>query len=99
LRAKIDKRILFIMIFTYFIQALDKGTLSFASIMGIQADAKLKGQEYAWLTTGVGTPQLSLGIPETTELFRHVLKFFRLSQHTHDAYADILERSTSPFYL
>jgi hypothetical protein len=62
LRAKIDKRILVVMIFTYFIQALDKGTLSFASIMGIQADAKLKGQEYAWLTTGVRKSQPHLGI-------------------------------------
>lgn len=53
LRRKIDKRILLVMIFTYFIQALDKGTLSFASIMGIQTDAKLKGPDYAWLTTAI----------------------------------------------
>src|SRR5436309_2448972 len=31
----IDKRVLVIMICTYFLQALDKGTLSFASIMCI----------------------------------------------------------------
>jgi hypothetical protein len=45
LRRLIDRRVLAIMIFTYFLQALDKGTLSFASIMGIQKDASLHGQQ------------------------------------------------------
>ena len=45
LRRLIDRRVLAIMIFTYFLQALDKGTLSFASIMGIQKDTKLHGQQ------------------------------------------------------
>lgn len=45
LRRLIDRRVLAIMIFTYFLQALDKGTLSFASIMGIQKDAGLHGQQ------------------------------------------------------
>jgi hypothetical protein len=45
LRKLIDRRVLAIMIFTYFLQALDKGTLSFASIMGIQKDAHLVGQQ------------------------------------------------------
>jgi hypothetical protein len=44
LRKLID-RVLAVMIFTYFLQALDKGTLSFASIMGIQKDAHLVGQQ------------------------------------------------------
>ncbi|KAK3323240.1 major facilitator superfamily transporter [Cercophora scortea] len=51
LRRKIDKRVLYIMISTYFLQAIDKGTMSFASIMGIQADTGLHGQDYSWLTT------------------------------------------------
>ncbi|TVY41098.1 putative transporter [Lachnellula occidentalis] len=51
LKRKIDKRVLSIMIFTYFLQALDKGTMSFASIMNLPADLHLKGQQYAWLTT------------------------------------------------
>lgn len=51
LRKLIDKRVLSIMIFTYFLQALDKGTLSFAAIMGIRKDAHLVGQQYSWLTT------------------------------------------------
>lgn len=51
LRRKIDKRVLSIMIFTYFLQALDKGTLSFAAIMGIRTDTHLVAQQYSWLTT------------------------------------------------
>ena len=45
LKRLIDKRVLPIIIFTYFLQALDKGTLSFASIMGIKTDAHLVGQQ------------------------------------------------------
>lgn len=51
LKSMINKRILPCMIVTYFLQALDKGTLSFASIMGIREDAGLVGQQYSWLTT------------------------------------------------
>lgn len=45
LKRLIDMRILTVMVFTYFIQALDKGTMSFASIMGIIQDAHLVGQQ------------------------------------------------------
>ena len=41
----IDRRVLVIMILTYFLQAIDKGTLSFASIMGLQEDLHLVNQE------------------------------------------------------
>lgn len=41
----INRRILFVMLGTYFCQSLDKGTLNFASIMNIKEDANLKGQE------------------------------------------------------
>ncbi|KAI6912599.1 MFS general substrate transporter, partial [Hortaea werneckii] len=51
LRRLIDTRVLPITIVTYFLQALDKGTMSFTSIMGIREDTNLKGQEYSWLTT------------------------------------------------
>lgn len=52
LRKLIDRRVLAIMVCTYFLQALDKGTLSFAAIMGIQEDLDLaRGQRYQWLTT------------------------------------------------
>ena len=39
------------MLGTYFCQSLDKGTLGFSSIMGIQEDANLQGQDYSWLGT------------------------------------------------
>lgn len=41
----VNRRVLFIMLGTYFCQSLDKGTLNFASIMGIKKDAQLQGQE------------------------------------------------------
>lgn len=42
---KINRRILVVQLITYFWQSLDKGTLSFASIMGIKEDAHLVGQQ------------------------------------------------------
>ncbi|KAI9737134.1 MAG: hypothetical protein M1834_000726 [Cirrosporium novae-zelandiae] len=45
LKKLIDQRVLVIMIVTYFLQALDKGTLSFTSIMNIREDTNLRGQE------------------------------------------------------
>ncbi|EXJ66577.1 uncharacterized protein A1O5_10247 [Cladophialophora psammophila CBS 110553] len=51
LRRMIDRRILAVMVPTYFLQALDKGTMSFASIMGIREDLNLHAQQYSWLTT------------------------------------------------
>ncbi|KAF9452066.1 MFS general substrate transporter [Macrolepiota fuliginosa MF-IS2] len=53
LRWMIHKRILTVMVVTYFAQTLDKGTINFASIMGIREDTHLQGQQYAWLTTCV----------------------------------------------
>ena len=50
LKRMIDWRILTIMVFTYFLQALDKGTLSFASIMGIRNDLHLHGQQVSALS-------------------------------------------------
>ncbi|KAF7352941.1 MFS general substrate transporter [Mycena venus] len=51
LRWMVHKRVLVTMVVTYFAQTLDKGTLNFASIMGIIKDTNLHGQQYAWLTT------------------------------------------------
>ncbi|KAI1643242.1 putative MFS transporter [Daldinia loculata] len=47
----VNKRILACMLGTYFCQSLDKGTLGFASVMNIKADANLQGQDYSWLGT------------------------------------------------
>jgi hypothetical protein len=41
LKRLIDRRVLVVMICTYFLQALDKGTMSFSAIMGIKDDANL----------------------------------------------------------
>ncbi len=45
LRRLIDRRVLAIMVPTYFLQAIDKGTMSFASIMGIREDLNLHAQQ------------------------------------------------------
>lgn len=45
----VNKRILACMLGTYFCQSLDKGTLGFASIMGIRDDAHLVGQDYRFV--------------------------------------------------
>lgn len=67
LRRKIDRRVLVVMICTYFLQAIDKGTLSFASIMGIREDTGLlKGQDqkYSWLTTCIYLTILVVEYPQ-----------------------------------
>ncbi|TDZ20728.1 putative transporter [Colletotrichum orbiculare MAFF 240422] len=53
LKKLIDRRVLPLMIVTYFLQALDKGTMSFSSIMGIRNDipALQLNSNFAWLTT------------------------------------------------
>ena len=43
----VNKRIFACMLGTYFCQSLDKGTLGFASVMNIQTDAHLHGQQYS----------------------------------------------------
>ncbi|KAH6885220.1 major facilitator superfamily domain-containing protein, partial [Thelonectria olida] len=64
LKKMIDKRILVVMMVTYFIQSLDKGTMSFASIMGIIDDANLKDNQYSWLTTVIYLVVLCVEYPE-----------------------------------
>lgn len=45
LKRMIDRRVLSVMIVTYFLQALDKGTISFVSIMGFNEDNHLVEQQ------------------------------------------------------
>ncbi|KAK3939725.1 MFS general substrate transporter [Diplogelasinospora grovesii] len=52
------------MVTTYFLQAIDKGTMSFASIMGIIPDAGLVGQDYQWLTTCIYITILIVEYPQ-----------------------------------
>lgn len=58
LRRKIDKRVLSVMITTYFLQAVDKGTLSFASIMGLTADTGMENPDGS-VTQQVGASNLT----------------------------------------
>ena len=73
LRKMIDKRVLTIMIATYFLQALDKGTISFASIMGLPqdtgmvlADGVTVSQHYSWLTTCIYLVVLVVEYPQVS---------------------------------
>lgn len=52
------------MVATYFLQAIDKGTMSFASIMGIRKDTNLVGQDYSWLTTCIYITILIVEYPQ-----------------------------------
>lgn len=52
-------------------QALDKGTLSFAAIMGIRTDTGLVGQQYSWLTTCIYIAVLVVEYP-TNRILQHV---------------------------
>ncbi|PBP19931.1 allantoate permease [Diplocarpon rosae] len=63
LKKLINRRVLLIMMFTYFLQALDKGTLAFASIMGIKEDTGLVGSQYSWLTTCIYIAVLIVEFP------------------------------------
>ncbi|EIN10598.1 MFS general substrate transporter [Punctularia strigosozonata HHB-11173 SS5] len=70
LRWMVHKRVLVVMVVTYFAQTLDKGTINFASIMGIQEDTHLHGQQYAWLTTCVYIAILAWEFPANRLLQR-----------------------------
>jgi hypothetical protein len=57
---KIDLTILPIMLAVYFLQGLDKATLSYASVFGLVQDAGLVGEDYSWLGSIVYIAQLVL---------------------------------------
>ncbi|KAI0475754.1 MFS general substrate transporter [Xylariaceae sp. FL0804] len=70
LRGLIDRRVLVVMVTTYFLQAIDKGTLSFSSIMGLPEDTGLitasgaVSQQYSWLTTCIYITILVVEYPQ-----------------------------------
>lgn len=57
-RRKIDLRILPIILTAYFLQQLDKSTLSYSSIFGITEDAHLHGKQFSWLGSALYLSQL-----------------------------------------
>ncbi|KAK2793457.1 hypothetical protein FQN50_010001 [Emmonsiellopsis sp. PD_5] len=46
---KVDMRLLPILTLTYMLQYLDKGSINFASVFGLEEGTNLKGQDYSWL--------------------------------------------------
>jgi hypothetical protein len=59
----IDLTIVPLLLGVYFLQALDKATLSYASIFGLIEDAHLKGEDYSWLGSIVYIAQMVLQPP------------------------------------
>ncbi|ETN41528.1 uncharacterized protein HMPREF1541_03464 [Cyphellophora europaea CBS 101466] len=55
---KIDLRVLPVILFVYFLQALDKATLAYASVFGLIEDTNLVGNEFSWLGSIVYVAQL-----------------------------------------
>lgn len=48
---KIDLNILPILMMTYMLQYLDKSSINFASVYGLQKGTHLHGQDYSWLSS------------------------------------------------
>lgn len=59
----IDLALLPLMLSVYFLQALDKATLSYASIFGLIDDTGLVGDEFSWLGSIVFLAQLIMQLP------------------------------------
>lgn len=59
----IDLVLLPLMLSVYFLQALDKATLSYASIFGLIEDTGLVGEQYSWLGSIVYLAQLIMQMP------------------------------------
>ncbi|KAK2689614.1 hypothetical protein QWA68_011987 [Fusarium oxysporum] len=60
---RIDIALLPLMLSVYFLQALDKATLSYASIFGLIDDTNLEGDQYSWLGSIVYLAQLIMQPP------------------------------------
>jgi MFS family permease len=60
---RIDLALLPLMLSVYFLQALDKATLSYASVFGLIEDTKLEGDQYSWLGSIVFLAQLIMQPP------------------------------------
>lgn len=56
LKRMIDRRVLVVCMITYLFQTIDKGALSFASIMGIKDDAHLAGNQVCSSKEAEGLP-------------------------------------------
>jgi hypothetical protein len=72
LKRLIDKRVLSVMIVTYFLQSVDKSALPFASIMGLQKDTGLIGSQVRvfGLVQGVTTDRVTVFVVDDRDLSR-----------------------------
>ncbi|KAJ5652981.1 hypothetical protein N7507_010407 [Penicillium longicatenatum] len=48
---KIDFRLIPVLFFSYLLQYLDKQTMNYSSILGLQTDMNLRGQDYSWASS------------------------------------------------
>lgn len=67
---RIDLALLPLMLVVYFLHALDKATLSYASVFGLIEDANLHGNQFSWLGSVVFLAQLIFQFPVACALTR-----------------------------
>lgn len=67
---RIDLALLPLMLSVYFLQALDKATLSYASIFGLIDDTHLVGDQFSWLGSIVPLAQLFMQLPISLALVK-----------------------------
>lgn len=60
---RIDLALLPLMLAVYFLHALDKATLSYASVFGLIEDTNLEGDQFSWLGSVVFLAQLVMQLP------------------------------------
>ncbi|RDW59904.1 MFS allantoate transporter-like protein [Coleophoma cylindrospora] len=67
---KIDLHLMPLMLFSYFLQFLDKSSLNYSAIMGIRTDTKLVGQQYSWLSSAFYFGYLIANYPASVGLVK-----------------------------
>ncbi|KAJ7346874.1 MFS general substrate transporter [Mycena albidolilacea] len=104
---KIDRWILPVILMVYFLQQLDKSSLSYTSVFGIVAETGLVGTQYSWLTSIVYVAQLIwqpmssymlVRLPLSKYLFFHVLMWGVVVASTAAAH-DFKGLITARFFL
>ncbi|CAI7588924.1 unnamed protein product [Penicillium pancosmium] len=67
---KVDWHILPIMFFTYFLQMIDKISINYANVMGLQGDLGMSGNDFSWLATAFFIAYAVAEIPQGALLQR-----------------------------
>ncbi|CAG8083159.1 unnamed protein product [Penicillium salamii] len=68
---KIDWHLLPIMFLTYFLQMIDKISINYANVMGLQDDLHMTGNDFSWLATAFFIAYAVAEIPQGTLLQRY----------------------------